>query len=534
ESTTGRTSLDDTGPDAAPGSEELEQLLHTALHDRRGETVEGGFVDRWESYASRAIDALEEIFSRRGFSDADAGLVRAAVRDPGAPADAAVALLGELGRWTRPLVEELLDDPLPAARTVAVRAGARLLHPVFLLGSIRDDDAAVRAAAVRALAERRNDVPGAKAHLARALEDPDPRVRIAAGETSGFLDDPAAGEALVQRVYAEPEGRTRRSIIAAVARTVRSEGTHVAPDTLARRMGEPVRQMLLRELSHDDPAIRTRVASALERLRGEDVAAAMLERLRIEEVHPVRATLLLFNGYPAVADRALPVLASLLAADADALVRTRAAHLLEGFGAAAAAPLLAALGDPDGNVRRAAVMGLGRVGDLRVLPVLADELARPDSRGFRREIESAIRDVAARATAAGPAPPPSPALSARIQAWIDGLEPEPGSGWPVRVCKEQLNALPLHASIIYLWALRPDGTLLCMDHEAFGHPTEPESEPLAAFAAIVQGARTYPELRELIPAPPAHVQPCDSCDGNGWRADRSFCSSCRGFGWWIR
>lgn len=525
--------MENSGSAAAfSGPGDVERLVHVAVHDRTGEMVEGGFVDRWESNASRAIGALEEIFERRGVSDADAALVLAAVREPDARADAAVALLTGLGRWTRPIVEELLDDALPAARVVAVRAGAHLLDPVFLLRPLRDADPAVRAAAVRALAEHRQKVPGAGTHLARALEDEDARVRAAAGATQGFLDDPAAGEALAVRLSVEPDARARKSIIAAVARKTRSEGTHVGPDTLARRIGEPIRAMLLRELNNSDPGIRVLVASALERLRGEDVAAAMLERLRTEENGKVRATLLLFHGYPAIADRALPVLAPLLASDADPLIRTRAGFLLEGFGAAAAAPLIAALSDPDGGVRRAAVMSLGKVGDRRALPALAEEFAKPASRGFRRETEIAIRDVATRASAAEPVAP-TPELAARIQGWIDELQPEPGSGWPVRVCREELNALPLHASLIYMWALRPDGTLLCMDHEAFAHPTEPETDRLAAFAAMVQGARTHPELRELIPPAPAGVQPCDSCDGNGWRADGGFCSICGGLGWWV-
>ncbi|HEX5727500.1 MAG TPA: HEAT repeat domain-containing protein, partial [Longimicrobiaceae bacterium] len=400
------------------------------------------------------------------------------------------------------------------------------------LRPIGDADPAVRAAAVRALAEHRHKVPGARKHLARALADDDPRVRAAAGRTDSFYDDPAAAEALAHRLSVEPNLRARNSIIAAVARKTRTEGTHVEPVTLARRIGEPIRAMLLRELGNDDPKIRTLVASALERLRGEEVAAAMLERLRAEADPAVRATLVLFNGYHAVAERALPVLAALLASDASPLIRARAGHLLETFGAEAAEPLIAALDDPDGNVRRAAVMSLGRVGGAYSLPALAKEFVNPDSAWFRREVEIAIRDVTTRA-AAVEAPAPSSGLSARIQGWIDELDPEPGSGWLVRVCRDDLNALPLHSSLIYLWAIRPDGTVLCMDHEAFGHPTEPETEPLAAFAAVVQGARTYPELRDVIPPPPAGALPCDRCAGRGWRSGNEHCFSCRGFGWWV-
>ena len=132
---------------------------------------------------------------------------------------------------------------------------------------------------------------------------------------------------------------------------------------------------------------------------------------------------------------------------------------------------------------------------------------------------------------------PSPELAAHIQRWIDELQPDPLRGWPVRVCKEELNALPLHSTLIYLWAIRPDGAVLCMDHEAFGHPTEPETNPLVRYAVILQGARAYPELQALAPARPAGAQPCDDCQGTGALAQGEAaptpCFRCRGLGWLV-
>ena len=52
-------------------------------------------------------------------------------------------------------------------------------------------------------------------------------------------------------------------------------------------------------------------------------------------------------------------------------------------------------------------------------------------------------------------------------------------------------------------------------------------------AQLAQGARTHPGLWALIPAPPAGVQPCESCDARGWRADGDHCFGCGGLGWWI-
>jgi len=95
-------------------------------------------------------------------------------------------------------------------------------------------------------------------------------------------------------------------------------------------------------------------------------------------------------------------------------------------------------------------------------------------------------------------------LAARIRERIDALGPPPDSGWApgdwvVRECRETLGALPLHANSIYVWALRPDGTLLRLDHESFRQEVEPETDARRRYGAVAQGARRYPELRELVP-----------------------------------
>jgi hypothetical protein len=133
---------------------------------------------------------------------------------------------------------------------------------------------------------------------------------------------------------------------------------------------------------------------------------------------------------------------------------------------------------------------------------------------------------------------PSPELAARIQGWIAELEAESFGAWPIRVCRDELNALPILSNIVYLWALRPDGTVLCMDHEAAFHPTESETDSLTIYAALVNGARRHPELAELIPPPPAGARPCSSCGGTGLQAQEgsdydTSCYGCSGLGWVI-
>ncbi len=130
----------------------------------------------------------------------------------------------------------------------------------------------------------------------------------------------------------------------------------------------------------------------------------------------------------------------------------------------------------------------------------------------------------------------SPELSERIQRSIDGIETDDTLGrWLWRVCRDDLNALPLCGNQIYLWALRPDGTVLCVDHESFARETEPETDPLVLYAVLSHGLRDHPELGELVPAPPAGARPCGSCDGTGI-VERGpeiseTCLGCRGLGW---
>lgn len=135
---------------------------------------------------------------------------------------------------------------------------------------------------------------------------------------------------------------------------------------------------------------------------------------------------------------------------------------------------------------------------------------------------------------------PSPELTTQIQGWIKELHPDTLGAWPIRVCKEELNALPIHSTLIYLWALQPDGTVLCMDHEALFHPTEPETDPLNIYASLANGSRKYPELRELLLSPPTGARPCTSCNGTGIQEQKLgeatnsiSCYGCSGMGWII-
>ena len=132
----------------------------------------------------------------------------------------------------------------------------------------------------------------------------------------------------------------------------------------------------------------------------------------------------------------------------------------------------------------------------------------------------------------------SAALSASIQRHIDDLavRAAQAGNWPTRVSKDELNALPLHANSIYMWSLRPDGVVLCMDHESFGHATEPETDPVMIYAVLLHGATTYPDLVSLVPDRPAAAKPCNSCNATGMVKRESEtiegCLGCSGLGWY--
>lgn len=121
-----------------------------------------------------------------------------------------------------------------------------------------------------------------------------------------------------------------------------------------------------------------------------------------------------------------------------------------------------------------------------------------------------------------------PHVSRAIQRRIDEIEDDSPGGWVGRACRHELNALPALANQVYVWALRPNGTVVCMDHESFSRSVEEVADPLQVHAVWQGAARRYPELREGAPAPPDGVSACDACGATGWTEG---CAACEGMGW---
>lgn len=130
----------------------------------------------------------------------------------------------------------------------------------------------------------------------------------------------------------------------------------------------------------------------------------------------------------------------------------------------------------------------------------------------------------------------SPEVGSVIQQLIDEMQPTTAPGdWLRRRCKLELNALPLSGNLNFLWLLRPDGGVWCLDHESFGGRVEPETDALLRFAALSRGARQFPVLLPLVPERPANVRNCPVCHTLGVVSDNcgftDCCSCCTGIGW---
>jgi hypothetical protein len=131
---------------------------------------------------------------------------------------------------------------------------------------------------------------------------------------------------------------------------------------------------------------------------------------------------------------------------------------------------------------------------------------------------------------------PSPELAALIRRRVDELPTEGTQNWVGRLCKAN-DSIPLHSTEIYLWALRPDGQVLSIDHESFARRAELENDPVTAYAALAQGTRAYPELGVLLAHNPVGARQCEVCGGLGRKGAQppaqgtDSCQRCYGMGW---
>jgi hypothetical protein len=79
----------------------------------------------------------------------------------------------------------------------------------------------------------------------------------------------------------------------------------------------------------------------------------------------------------------------------------------------------------------------------------------------------------------------------------------------------------------------PDGAITLEpwdDQPGNQWPADPEFQ----LVALVAGARSHPELAELLPARPANATGCQQCHETGWyniAKTELVCAACHGLGW---
>jgi hypothetical protein len=110
----------------------------------------------------------------------------------------------------------------------------------------------------------------------------------------------------------------------------------------------------------------------------------------------------------------------------------------------------------------------------------------------------------------GPAPAPFPTgarfekrlpsreLGRLLFKWVNELDPYDPVSQVNRTCRGH-GAIPLGGNGSETWMLRTDGLVLRFKHQEFAPLGEPEEDAEVAYRMIKEGARTYPELWELVP-----------------------------------
>lgn len=413
--------LADLGPDAAPA---IDALAHTLRTNYGGQGREESHQDYRAALALAAIGepavaTLRSLLGEKKESvRAEVVMALGRIGPDAAPAlDDLAPLLGSpsdrlraeairsLGSIGEPAVDRLIamcSDADPKVRSGAVEAlgvGGAPRAARVALDRTRDDDPAVRAAALRALTALGDAVPEADAldALRENLRHDDESVRLAA--VDGLLARPSllppAADHLESLLIEGDEGPARhaafllgRSGADAVPRLLRALADGRGPvepiaEALAR-VGRPAFGPLAE--AAESPAPRTRrgaiLALGLARPPAPGAVETLTKALRDPDPSVTAAGLSALGGLGA---RGAPALAEVrgLARGESAELRAQAVDVL-----VAASPrdgrivddLLAALDDGSADVRKRALghlRGLGTLGR-RAIPAAAGKLSDPD------------------------------------------------------------------------------------------------------------------------------------------------------------
>ncbi len=337
-------------------------------------------------------------------------------------------LLGRVGTAaSAPELQQRLADPDPQVAMAAAESLQRVGHLKVdaRLRSLLDGSAWQRAAACTALS---GAGPAVCRHVARALRDPEPLVRLAATEAAARIGAPDLLPELLP-ILESPSSRARAAALRAIAAIVeRGGGAALSafrplarPEPLVELLAHPeaevrllaaellgslgdaaavpaLASILTDDRHRDDPELRRHALWALEAIAPRDLAPLVelaLDRGRSVEGRCEIADLLGRLG----GSRAFETLAE-LAHEPEPLLRRVAIRQLASAPPEAALPrLIEALEDADGEVRLHAARGLERL--LRRGAALAEGPARDTIeclrswRGGSEVVEVASRILAA-------------------------------------------------------------------------------------------------------------------------------------------
>lgn len=240
---------------------------------------------------------------------------------------------------------------------------------------LQSDEAAKRFEAVVELA--RYDISLTQAHLMRALEDPDERVRLQAARALGTGGSLAAVPVMIQW-------------LANLKKEVRS----VAVTALGDIGGAEAAAALTRSLSDPDPGVRkdtVRALGAIGRKGNATVVIALIPRLEDDKAEVRLATI---SQLEDLGDRraVIPLVARF--GDTGVAVRSAAVRAIGKLGDRAAVPaLIRLMNDPDESVRMAAVGSLGSLGAVDAIDALTEQL-NSGGDAYRAKVAYALGQIA--------------------------------------------------------------------------------------------------------------------------------------------
>ncbi len=286
-------------------------------------------------------------------------------------------------------------SPLPQATSTIVA----------LSEALQDAEYEVRLAAVNSLGGLQD--PAAIAALAKALkEDTDARVREAAAWALGEIDDNRAVPHLLDALKSERASRVRVKIIEAlheiddpsaiggVSGALKDGSVEVrraAVEALGEFGDAAVIPALASMIHDEDVQVRRQVAEALGNLEEASTVEPLKEMARDRDVE-VRA-----NAIEALAQHEMTSLVPVFVAalkDSSAHVREHAADALGSVDELKTAPraLIDALSDPSRDVRRSAAASLGNIGDEAAVPALRKLVSDTDTETRRHAVE-ALKEI---------------------------------------------------------------------------------------------------------------------------------------------